>query len=111
MAEAHQHHHDHDHHLGGVEAPRPVPRPFAMAWGSGRVVEEVSIDTPWHEPTIQLLEFEDGAQTLRFCYYRGPRVGRGPLMVQEEGLAQFAEELKESPRIRALLRRLVGEAK
>ena len=108
MAGPHQHHHDHDHHPGAMEGARPLPRPFSMPWGSGRVVEEVSIDTPWHEPTIQLLEFEDGSQSLRFCYYRGPRFGRGPLMVGEEGLAQFAEELKGSPRILALLRRLVA---
>ena len=87
---------------------RPVPRPFNMPWGSGRVVEEVSVETQWHEPTIQLLEFEDGSETLRFCYYHGPRFGRGPMMVSGEGLDQFTEALLEAPRIKALLQRMIG---
>ena len=91
-----------------TELGRPLPRPFTMPWGSGRIVEEVSVTTPWHEPTIQLMEFEDGSQSLRFCYYHGARFGRGPMMVDEEGVAQFAEELKEAPRIRALLTRILG---
>jgi hypothetical protein len=93
-----------------VTAPvRRVPRPFAMPWGSGQIAEEASTLTPWHEPTIQLLEYEDGSTALRFCYYHGPRFGRGPMMVDEKALDRFAEALQETPRIRALLRRMLGE--
>ena len=86
---------------------RVVPRPFGMHWGSGLIVEEVSAETPYAEPTIQLLEFEDGSQTLRFCYYHGSRFGRGPMMIDAEYLPQLAAALQEAPRIRALLERLV----
>ena len=88
---------------------RTVPRPFEMHWGGGFVVEEASVETPHHEPTIQLLEFEDGSQTLRFCYYNGTRCGRGSLMISEEFLEPFAEGLRDAPRIRELLRRMVGD--
>ncbi len=88
---------------------RSVPRPFEMHWGRGWVVEEASAATPYAEPTIQLLEFEDGSQTLRFCYYHGPRFGRGPMMVAEEYLDELAESISESPRIRSLLRKMLGE--
>jgi hypothetical protein len=88
---------------------RILPRPFSMHWGEGQVVEEVSAETPYHEATIQLLEFDDGSLTLRFCYYHGTRFGRGALMVQEEYLDQFAEGLEEAPRTKALLERMLGK--
>ena len=37
---------------------RKVPRPFKMPWGKGMVVEEASISSRYHEPTVQLLEFD-----------------------------------------------------
>ena len=86
---------------------RVLPRPFEMHWGGGFIVEEVSAETPHHEPTIQLLEFEDGSQTLRFCYYHGSRFGRGPMMIDAEYLPQFAAAFQEAPRIRALLMRMI----
>jgi len=39
---------------------RKIPRPFKMPWGGGMVVEEVSIVSKYHEPTIQLLQFDSG---------------------------------------------------
>jgi hypothetical protein len=89
---------------------RVLPRPFGMHWGSGFIVEEASAETPYHEPTIQLLEYEDGSQTLRFCFYRGSRFGRGPMMIDAEYLPQFAESLRDAPRIRELLERMLGRA-
>lgn len=87
---------------------RTVPRPFEMHWGRGSVVEEASAITEYAEPTVQLLEFEDGSQTLRFCYYHGSRFGRGPMMLSKEHLDEFAASLEEAPRIRDLLRRMLG---
>ena len=87
---------------------RVLPRPFEMHWGGGLIVEEASTETPHHEPTIQLLEFEDGSQTLRFCYYHGPRFGRGPMMIDEAYLPELAEALRDAPRIRELLERLLA---
>lgn len=88
---------------------RRLPRPFDMHWGAGSIVEEASVETPYSEPTIQLLEFEDGSQTLRFCYYHGPRFGRGPMMVSEEFLEPFQDALRDAPRIRGLLKRMLGD--
>jgi hypothetical protein len=87
---------------------RTVPRPFEMHWGGGWVVEEASALTEYAEPTVQLLEFEDGSQTLRFCYYHGQRFGRGPMMLSEEHLDEFAASLAEAPRIRQLLQKMLG---
>jgi hypothetical protein len=56
-------------------------------------------------PTIQLLVYDDGGETLRFCYYdeRG-RFGRGPMLLRPEDLAPLRAALADAPRIRALLR-------
>jgi len=35
-----------------------------MPWGGGMVVEEVSIVSKYHEPTIQLLQFDSGDKVL-----------------------------------------------
>jgi hypothetical protein len=86
---------------------RTLPRPFDMHWGSGMIVEEVSTETPHHEPTIQLMEFDDGSLTLRFCYYRGSRFGRGPMMIDSTYLPLLADALRDAPRIRDMLKTLV----
>ena len=92
---------------------RPLPRPFALPWGSGEVVEEVSVPAAaeghgW-EPTVQLLAYADGGETLRFCYYdaRG-RFGRGPMLLRPEDVEPLRTALAGAPRIRALLRALAG---
>ena len=84
-----------------------VPRPFELHWGKGVIAEEASVLTPFHEPTIQLLAFEDGSRSLRFCAYHGSSFSRMPLIVSEEHLAALAKEVKKSPQIRRLLKRLV----
>ena len=43
---------------------RKVPRPFKMPWGNGMVVKEVSITSQYHEPTVQLLQFDNGNKRL-----------------------------------------------
>ena len=48
---------------------RTTPRPFELHWGRGRVAEEAAYVGEHHEPSIQLLEFEDGSLSVRFCYY------------------------------------------
>jgi hypothetical protein len=93
-------------------AKRKLPRPFALPWGAGQVVEEASMtahaDGHGWVPTIQLLVYDDGSETLRFCYYdeRG-RFGRGPMLLRPEDLAPLRAALADAPRIRALLRQLV----
>lgn len=88
---------------------RQVPRPFEFHWGKGMVVEEASVEAPYNEPTIQLLQFEDGSFSVRFCYYRGPRFGRGPLMMDDVSVAEMREALMETPRLREMMRNMVAE--
>ena len=87
---------------------RRLPRPFNLPWGAGEIVEEAAFaahagEHGW-EPTIQLLVYADGSETLRFCYYdeRG-RFGRGPMLLRPEDLPALRDALAEAPRIRALL--------
>jgi hypothetical protein len=84
-----------------------VPRPFDLHWGKGVVAEEASTVTPFHEPTIQLLAFEDGSKSLRFCAYHGSSFSRMPLIVSEDHLEGLAKEVKKNPQIREFLRKLV----
>ena len=86
---------------------RKLPRPFSFPWGGGQVVEEVSVMRSHWEPTIQLLRYEDGEESLRFCYYHGPRFGRGPMMVSVEDLKELKAQARDSaPRIFELLEEL-----
>jgi len=86
---------------------RKVPRPFELHWGKGVIAEEASTVTPFHEPTIQLLRFDDGSQSLRFCAYHESSFARMPLIVSEEHLRDLAKAIKRNPEIRQLLKRLV----
>lgn len=84
-----------------------VPRPFDLHWGKGVIAEEASSVTPFHEPTIQLLAFEDGSKSLRFCSYHGSSFSRMPLIVSEEHIGPLAREVKKNPQIHRLLKRLI----
>ncbi len=68
---------------------RKVPRPFKMPWGNGMVVEEASISSRYHEPTVQLLEFDNGHKVIRFCSYNEGRFSRSPLMIDERTLVDW----------------------
>ena len=87
---------------------RKVPRPFELHWGRGAIAEEASVLTPFHEPTIQLLMFEDGSKSLRFCAYHGSSFARMPLIVSEEHIEALAKDVKKNPGIWRLLKKLVG---
>jgi hypothetical protein len=79
-----------------------------MPWGSGSVVEEASGSNEYHEPVIQLLRYEDGSEAVRFCSYNlHGGFQRSPLIVSAEDLASLRDALAESPRLSALLQRLV----
>ena len=87
---------------------RPLPRQFSFHWGGGQIVEEATYVSEHHEPTIQLLEYEDGSLTVRFCAYghRGQFM-RSPMMADKDDLEGLREALREAPRLRALLKRMV----
>ena len=88
---------------------RDLPRPFTFEWGKGLVVEEASIKCKLNshswEPTIQLLRFEDGSETLRFCVFHGTRFSRMPLLISPDQLTALLEVASKHPRIRAALKK------
>ena len=79
-----------------------------MHWGNGQIVEEASCVDQYHEPAVQLLEYDDGTESIRFCHYdlKG-RFQRSPLMISEEAIEGLRDSLTQAPRPRELLRRLV----
>ncbi len=91
---------------------RPVPRPFAFHWGAGNIIEEASFTGKYTEPAVQLLEYEGhpGSYGLRFCYYSlDGRFQRSPMMLDSvESLDRLRAALKQTPKLRALMKRLVS---
>jgi hypothetical protein len=87
---------------------RDVPRPFTMPWGKGDIIEEATAVGEYHEPAIQLLRYEDGSLSIRFSHYdhRG-RFQRSPLMISRATIAGLRRSLSETPRLRALLTKLI----
>jgi hypothetical protein len=84
-----------------------IPRPFTLPWGKGRITAEASIETPFNEPTIQLLEFEDGTRALRFCVCHQGDLLDKPVIVDEADLSKMKRAIQQSPRLAALLKQLV----
>ena len=101
-----------------AKRPRTLraPKTFSLHWGSGIIEEEVQIATPYHRPTIQLLEFTAGPaagrRAIRFCYYdaRG-RFQRSPLIVDEQDVENLAKALRRSSTLRAMLGALVSRSR
>jgi hypothetical protein len=84
-----------------------------MHWGGGQIVEEASSVCEHHEPAIQLLEYADGeaagTYSVRFCYYSPDgRFQRSPMMLGGDEIAGLRAALRKAPRLRAILRKLVG---
>ena len=77
-----------------------------MPFGSGMVVEEVSITSKYHEPTIQLLKFDNGNKAIRFCSYNKGRFSRSPLMIDEKDLRRLRSEIVKGKEIRKLISQL-----
>ncbi len=97
-----------------MASTRKLPRPFEMHWGSGEIVEEATFSGEWHEPSIQLLQYTDGEAagsiSIRFCTYNHEgRFQRSPLMLSEDDLDGLRDALKQTPRLQAFLKRLVGD--
>ena len=87
---------------------RAVPRPCTMHWGTGQVVEEAAYVGRYHEPSLQLIAFEDGSQAIRLCYYTRGRFQRNPLMLDTRELGVMRRALSRTPQLRKLLRTLAG---
>jgi hypothetical protein len=87
-----------------VVAPRKLPRPFSFPWGGGQIVEEVYVESEHHVPTIQLLEYEDGSLSVRFCSYtHSGRFQRNPLMMSSDDMKALARAMQQAPRLRKLV--------
>jgi len=88
---------------------RATPRPFALHWGRGVIAEEATFIGEHHEPSIQLLEFEDGSESVRFCYYdHAGRFQRSPLIVGKEEMDGMRKVLSGTPRLQDLLQEMTG---
>ncbi len=85
---------------------RKIPRPFKMPFGNGMVVKEVSITSQYHEPTVQLLQFDNGNRVIRFCSYNKGRFSRAPLMIDEKDLRKFGSAIKKEKEIYKFISRL-----
>jgi hypothetical protein len=93
---------------------RKIPRPFKYPWGGGQIVEEASATREHSEPTLQLLEFQsddhEGFLMVRFCSYTPTGAfRRHPMLASTDDIAQLHEALKHAPRLRSLLKQLVGD--
>lgn len=93
---------------------RKVPRLFTMHWGSGVISEEASVTTEWAEPTIQLMDYTDGeaagSWSVRFCSFsHNGQFQRSPLMLDSGSIEGLREALKQTPRLREILKELVAE--
>lgn len=91
---------------------RMLPRPFTMHWGSGQITEEAAFAGEHKESRLQLMEYQEGEAaggwSIRFCYYsHDGRFQRGPLMVDEEDIDGLRQALAATPKLQAILRRLL----
>ena len=92
-----------------MPADRSLPRPFSLHWGDGNIVEEATTEGPFHNPAIQLMEFEDGSLAMRFCYYsHDGRFQRSPLIVGDDTIDGLRRSIAENPRLKQLLQELVA---
>jgi hypothetical protein len=91
---------------------REVPRRFKFRWGAGAIVQEACYAGRYTEPAIQLLEYEGhpGSYGIRFCYYNhAGRFQRSPMMIDgEDSFEGLRAALRDTPRLRDLLRKLAG---
>lgn len=70
--------------------------------------EEASVRTHYHEPTIQLLQYDSDERAIRFCSYEGKRFNRFPLIVDEEHLKPLGKVIRKNKELHELLKQLVG---
>ncbi len=70
--------------------------------------EEASVVTRYHEPTIQLLQYDSGEKALRFCVYHGKRFSRVPLIIDEATVSHLGREVRKNPALHKLLKKLVS---
>ncbi|MEM3905861.1 MAG: hypothetical protein QXZ17_03180 [Nitrososphaerota archaeon] len=90
---------------------RKIPRKFQLPWGKGMITEEAAIkcsisingSTESWEPTVQLLEFENGEKAIRFCVYGDGRLRRMPLILDKEQAKRLALEIDKNRKLRSMI--------
>ncbi|MEM4115873.1 MAG: hypothetical protein QXP59_07720 [Saccharolobus sp.] len=90
---------------------RKIPRKFQLPWGKGMITEEAAIkcsisihgSTESWEPTVQLLEFENGEKAIRFCVYGNGRLRRMPLILDKEQATNLALEINKNRKLRSMI--------
>jgi hypothetical protein len=82
-------------------------RRFQLHWGGGMITEEARSKTQYHEPSIQLLSFDSGDRSIRFCYYHDGFYQGGPLILSETNLAGLRREIRKNKTIHEFLKKLV----
>ncbi len=65
---------------------------------------KVQLESHSWEPTVQLLRFEDGSETLRFCVFHGKQFSRMPLLIAPDELDALLGEASKRPRLKVLLK-------
>jgi hypothetical protein len=88
--------------------PRSLLRPFTSPWGKGQIMEKAPVARDHCEPTIQLMEYDDGSAARRFCFYSGGRFNRNQLILSDSDLDELARERERTPHLKARLRRLAS---
>ncbi len=93
---------------------RRVPRAFSLPWGTGQILEEAAIEGGLHAPSFQLLNYElgekKGQQAIRFAAYSPEGdMEQLPLIVNEREFEGLRREIVRSPRLKALLKRLLED--
>jgi len=91
---------------------RKLPRKFNLPFGSGLITEEISIENPHWEPTVQYMEFKEGhakgLKALRFCVYGNKSFMRNvPLIIGNGDVRRLKKEIRSSNKIKKFLKRLV----
>ena len=97
----------------GEPERRRLPRRFAFHWGEGYIVEEASVKCTIHadghmhswEPTIQLLQYDDETEEVRFCVYSGRKFTRMPPIMDIDAMRALSKKLEKT----VLLRKAVAE--
>ena len=100
----------------GEPERRRLPRRFSFHWGEGYIVEEASIKCTiranghvhsW-EPTIQLLQYDDESQEVRFCVYIGKKFTRMPPIMGSEAMKALSKKLEGTLLLKKAMKQLVG---
>ena len=78
---------------------------FTYHWGSGYVAEEARVEGEHHIPTLQLLKYTEGEAAGNVS----GSFSRSPLMMSPGEIDMMRAALRETPELRELLIRLVGE--